>query len=241
MPGCSSCLRMKEFIEKTGVEYESYNIDAEPERRAKLYDHGINNVPAVCIGDRCITGVDLAAVAELMGVEYTVIPPLPADVLVGRYRLLIQALHRYLRQLPEGGLDYRLPNRKRPMRNMINQIASVMRAFLSAYYKDDYDTSCYRKPDEIQTVDDISRRADETLASFEKWWAEDGFDDPLDRIVTAYWGMPTLHEVLERETWHTAQHLRQLEFVLGELGVEPDGPLTDAELAGLPLPERIHG
>jgi hypothetical protein len=46
--------------------------------------------------------------------------------------------------------------------------------------------------------------------------------------------------VLEREVWHTTQHIRQLEYTLKEFGVTPELPLTKAHLAGLPLPEGIH-
>jgi len=45
--------------------------------------------------------------------------------------------------------------------------------------------------------------------------------------------------VLERTCWHAAQHCRQLMAVLGQLGIEPDGPLGGAELDGLPLPEKV--
>jgi hypothetical protein len=47
-----------------------------------------------------------------------------------------------------------------------------------------------------------------------------------------------MHEVLERTTWHSAQHTRQLIVVLDSLGREADGRLTGADLQGLPLPEK---
>jgi hypothetical protein len=45
--------------------------------------------------------------------------------------------------------------------------------------------------------------------------------------------------VFERVTWHSAQHCRQLVAVLERVGIQPDGPLTASDLAGLPLPERL--
>ena len=44
-----------------------------------------------------------------------------------------------------------------------------------------------------------------------------------------------------RATWHSAQHCRQLVAVLERMGIQPDRPLTKADLAGLPLPERDTG
>ena len=45
--------------------------------------------------------------------------------------------------------------------------------------------------------------------------------------------------VFERVTWHSAQHCRQMVAVLERMGIQPDGPLTASDLAGLPLPERL--
>ena len=53
-----------------------------------------------------------------------------------------------------------------------------------------------------------------------------------------YYGTQSLHEFLERSTWHSAQHTRQLALVVEKLGLTPDRPLGAAELAGLPLPDH---
>ena len=50
-----------------------------------------------------------------------------------------------------------------------------------------------------------------------------------------------LHELLERCTWHSAQHARQIIAVLERLGIKADGPLTEADYAGLPLRRRGCG
>ena len=48
-----------------------------------------------------------------------------------------------------------------------------------------------------------------------------------------------MHQLLERSTWHSAQHARQLTAVLERYGIDPVRRLTPQELAGLPLPERL--
>ena len=48
VPGCSSCLRMKEFIERTGFEFESVNLADAPGRTAKLDRIGVS-APAVAV------------------------------------------------------------------------------------------------------------------------------------------------------------------------------------------------
>jgi hypothetical protein len=48
-----------------------------------------------------------------------------------------------------------------------------------------------------------------------------------------------MHQLLERSTWHSAQHARQLAAVLERYGIEPNRRPTPQDLAGLPLPERL--
>lgn len=239
MPGCSSCLRMKEFISKSGRDWVAINADEDLEARAELAANGLV-LPVARLGDRWVNGVDLAAVADLIGVPYQ--PPviLPAQELVGRYNLNLDVARAVIGQMTDEMLAHTMPNRKRPMFDVANQVASVMRAFLGAYYDDRHASGFYAKPDEVRTRADVLARLDETRRLFNAWWDEDGIDDPLDRVTPTYWGYPTLLEVLEREVWHTTQHIRQLEYVLKEFGVAPDRPLTEAHLAGLPLPEGIH-
>jgi hypothetical protein len=49
----------------------------------------------------------------------------------------------------------------------------------------------------------------------------------------------TLHEYLERTTWHSGQHVRQLVMVLETLGIAPEKPPTREMFAGLPMPDKV--
>lgn len=69
MPGCSSCLRMKEFVEKTGLPFTAINVDSDERAARKLKDKGMR-VPAMCVGDECVNGIHLATVAKALGVPY---------------------------------------------------------------------------------------------------------------------------------------------------------------------------
>jgi glutaredoxin len=238
--GCSSCLRMKEFIAASGFTFRSIDVEADPAARERLSAQGMR-APVAGIGDRLVPGGSLADVAELIGVEYTEPAILPADELMSRYDLNLDAGLRYVRQMPQAALDYKLPNRDRPMFDVACQVASVARSFLAAYYDDAHTKLFYTTPDDVRTKEDLIARAEETRALMHAWWEDDGFDDPLDRVTQTHWGYPTLHQVLEREVWHTTQHVRQLMYVLrDEFGIEPDGPLTPSQLDGLPLPTAIH-
>ena len=41
---------------------------------------------------------------------------------------------------------------------------------------------------------------------------------------------------MERCTWHSAQHARQIIAVLEGFGIKPDRPLSQEDYAGLPMP-----
>ena len=60
-----------------------------------------------------------------------------------------------------------------------------------------------------------------------------------ERRVETYFGVASLHYVLERSTWHIAQHLRQLASLMRD--VDPSiMPEIDAKLlAGLPIPIEV--
>jgi hypothetical protein len=71
-----------------------------------------------------------------------------------------------------------------------------------------------------------------------RWWQRDG-----ERVASAklstYYGEQPLHHVMERCTWHSAQHTRQIMAVLERYGIAPNGPLTGGDYAGLPMPTGL--
>ena len=70
------------------------------------------------------------------------------------------------------------------------------------------------------------------------WFAEHT-PQPFSQPVQTYYGPHSLHALLERTTWHAAQHLRQVYALLETAGLTPDQPLTAQDYAGLPLPDTL--
>ena len=247
MIGCSSCLRMKEFVEKSGVPYTAYEVTQDPVAMEKVRRLKAE-VPCTVVGDEWALGLDLGAVAKLIGIPYEAPDILPTDQLLEKYRIVIDTLQRLIRQARPEILDFKEPERDRTLINLAYHAASVMRTFLYAYDPerlapgDVYLMEHFpHLPPECSTAEDIVARAQETLELAESWWREYGFDDPLDRVEHCYWGNRTLLEMFEREVWHSAQHTRQVAFYLEHAGISPDRPLGPTELAGLPVPERVFG
>ena len=57
--------------------------------------------------------------------------------------------------------------------------------------------------------------------------------------MKVYYGPQSGHDLLERTTWHAAQHLRQLYALAERLGITPPGPLPTDAFQGLPLPDAL--
>ena len=72
------------------------------------------------------------------------------------------------------------------------------------------------------------------------WWNAQP-DRELKYRVSTYYGQRDVHDVLERMTWHAAQHTRQLILMLESGGTPADRPLTAEDLRGLPVPDAVWG
>ena len=109
-PGCSSCLRAKEFLATRGIAYESINVRAKPEAMEELASLGAQSIPVVVQGRRFVFAQDLGDLARFIGVEFDR-HALPPAELVQRIDLILAATQRYLGQYPAADLEEGLPGR----------------------------------------------------------------------------------------------------------------------------------
>ena len=70
------------------------------------------------------------------------------------------------------------------------------------------------------------------------WWQAKA-DKTCRETVQTYYGPQSLHEVLERATWHIGQHCRQWMMLLDMAGVAFERPLSDPDFADLPMPKQV--
>jgi hypothetical protein len=90
----------------------------------------------------------------------------------------------------------------------------------------------------VKTVEQIRAYGAGVGARVQRWWA--ALPDKSGRqTVKTYYGERPLHELLERCTWHSAQHARQIIAVLEGFGIQPNGPLSADDYAGLPMPAGL--
>ena len=217
------------------------NIAFSREARARLSDHGLDSVPAVCLGDDCVPGGDLEAIATLLSLDYTPPAMLSPSQLYERFMFVLEAAGRYFAQAPFDGLAMKSPDRDRSFRELAVHVTLIPTAFVEAYESNEFPRALFQEAnvDPALTGDDLAVLLAKSRARLAAWWEGAGREDPLDRVIETYWGAHTLHEALERETWHTAQHTRQVIMFLEMLNVTPDRLLTAGDLAGLPMPEGV--
>lgn len=184
-------------------------------------------------------GVDLGRVAEFLGLDYHRVPALAADVLVERYQRVLDAAVRFVGQIPPERLHDRLPDRDRTYLALGNHLVQIACDFLAVTRgaaltgrRAESVPETEREPVDLKAV------ASEVKGGLVAWMQVVGSEE-LERTVVTYFGPQTLHQVLERAVWHSAQHARQLMMVLEMLGIPADEPLTEKDFAGLPMPEKV--
>jgi len=64
-PGCSSCVKVKEFLAQLGVEYESINVSATPAAMDELKELGVRTVPVVARGREYVFAQALSRTAQI--------------------------------------------------------------------------------------------------------------------------------------------------------------------------------
>lgn len=258
--GCTSCLRVKEFLERNDTPFVSHNVvrqdgeSGDPAIESSVGIQGVDDdlmdemaelglpqhVPIVKRGEEWADGKDLANVAELVGIDYDT-EPLPVAELYGRLTVLLETTQDYLALLPDSELDTDIPNRPRSYADLVQHIFSLPDVFLQ------YEAGVPMTgvPRMEHHWDHYSKTALSTYGNsvqgrLDDWFESAGQTCDWDEPADVFWGQPTKHGLFERTTWHTGQHVRQLEWIVERpLGLTIDEPLDSELWDGLPMPGKV--
>lgn len=241
-PGCTSCLRMKEFLAKHGVPFVSVNVLEDREGFAELATLGIRSVPIVRRGKEWANGQVLRDVARVAGIVWGGAPVLPVADLATRLIAVQQAAQRLFAQIPDDALGRMLPHRPRSYAELAYHVFNIADAFLEHEVAGlPLKEGAYGRgpPPAMDTKGKILAYGRDVAERFWTWWESAGRTTDFSRKAKVYYGDVTLQEYLERTTWHSAQHVRQLVMVLGLLGITPAEPPGSELFAGLPMPDKV--
>jgi glutaredoxin len=238
-PGCSNCLRVKEFLEGTGMPFESLNVEADSDALEELMAAGLRSVPAVRNGDRVIYGQNLDDVAAHIGIIRTG-KKLSNDALLDRWNPLLTKAIQILEKFSDADLQANvIPARMRSVQRLAIHVFQIVIAFrmeVEEGITENKPIEGYVDP-AIRTREDVLAFAKGVNANLETWLATGGRPAIPARMATFY-GEQDSSQVVERAVWHCAQHVRQLDIIAaGRLGAELEVPQELYE--GLPLPKRL--
>ena len=179
-------------------------------------------------------GADLDRVAEFLGLVVEPRTALPAEVLIDRLAVVLATTTRLTGQFSVERLTDKLPNRDRTVLALANHIVEIAAGYLRVEAGHPFDAKVAGAiPDRELDPHDLATRSKSVRARLA------ALRPAPTREVETLHGMSEGHRVLERCTWHAAQHARQLAFMLERLEIEPDRPLTRADLEGLPVPVSV--
>lgn len=212
-----------------------------PDGMSRLLAFGVRNVPVVAKGDQYVFGQVLADVARLVGVKPPGQPGLTPVQMVQKWQFVLAAAQRFVRQLPDERLEERaVANRDRSVRYMAFHVFRIGEAFLEVTQGEEMtvERPNVAPGDDIRTGEAIAAYGDDVMMRIAAWWSTVS-DRSCEGRVPTYYGMQPMRDVLERCTWHSAQHVRQLMAILERWDIAPDIPVTDQDLAGLPMPKGV--
>jgi glutaredoxin len=230
----------KAMLSRRGVEFDALDVENDPEAMRQLRALGLMSVPAVVVGDRCMTGWNPTRLAELVGFSLNEQGGTP-DELVSSLRVILDAALRAVRQLPDDGWERMAPGRNRPLRELVRHLFHIVEAGVDADVLGVFPADAWLASRDVPSLASAARLArygEAVRAKFEAWYDSGprlGDQSDFSRSIQADVGTRTLEQVLQRTRLHSAQHLRQLYAFLSWFEVQPDEPLTDDELRKMGL------
>jgi hypothetical protein len=230
----------KELLASWGVEFDAINIHDNADALREMVSLGAPLVPAVAYNGRIAHGWNPAAYAKLLGVPYTGVPALSPARLADRLDGILARAEDWLRYTPQDKLKLEGPGRRRELRQLGFHMFRLSAAFVDSMEGDGLQEGWLQEeaPDALRSGTDLAAFGEGVRTRLKVWFAEAGtvrWQEP----VWTYYGEQSAHELLERTTWHAAQHLRQVHDLLSRNGVLPAQALDSALFAQLPLPKAL--
>ena len=172
-PGCTSCLRMKEFLTQHGVPFVSVNVLEDKDAFEELAALGVRSVPIIRRGSEWANGQVLRDVARIAGVPWGGTQVLPPPELAARLVAIQNAAHRLFTQIPDDKTGRLLPHRPRSYAQLAYHTFNIADAFLEHEVQGlPLKEGVYGRipPPEMDTKAKILAYGQDVRERFEAWW-----------------------------------------------------------------------
>lgn len=242
MPGCSSCVMLKETMTRLGIPFVSINVTEDEAAMEELMAMGCRGMPVLARGEEFVIAQTLRPVAAFLDRDLGTSNKLAAGELMARMFYFLDAARRLAQRLPRERWDHQpIPDRDRSLLYLLYHCVSVLDAFIETVEVGGTDLMAIFTaplPSEMDSTVKVETYAKEVSQRIESWWRHQNQATPRGEVETFY-GTQSIVDFAERSTWHCAQHVRQVDTTMAELGII-DRPLVDpVKYRGLPMPTSL--
>jgi hypothetical protein len=226
------------LLSSWGVSYEGIDVEANPSAMADLERLGIPIFPATIVGERFVHGWNPRALAELVGVHYAEGARLMPEELWRRLDRVLAANQIAVRAVSAEQLATKAPDRDRTLRQLAFHVFRLSAAFADCREQGEFPEAWLLEepPPGMQEGTAIAEYGEHVRGRLAAFCVKPGW---CDGRVNTYYGEQTAHELMERTTWHAAQHVRQVYWFLDRLGISVQQGLSERDLQGLPIPMAV--
>jgi hypothetical protein len=232
---------VKEFLASQKIDYHGVNVLTDPNAERDLKKLGANSIPVVARGDEFVFAQSLDDVAAFLGLDVK-FNRLPPPVLMDRWFYFLETSLSLIGSIPLSKLEHQpIATRKRSLSDLSFHIFQVPEAFLENIQNGipNLDVIFEKpRPAHVESSDEIIAHGKSMIDRLRAWWAATE-DKKVAWSTSTFYGVQPVHNLLERSTWHTAQHVRQLQAALDDLKVSLSQRIKPAAYAGLPMPEVV--
>lgn len=214
------------------------NVLEDPTGMAELQKLGVRTVPVLARGDKYIFGQNTQQIIDFLGLKEDGGPKLSVDQLHDRLDKFMGAALELIPLMPHDRLGIHVPGRPRSYRTLSFHLFRVVDAFVGTTEGRPLMKEMFaEEPAADADTKELVAYGTKIRQRFNDWWKRD--DHAASTKLETYYGPQTLHELLERTTWHCGQHVRQYMMLLEKEGQKYQRPLVDADFAKLPMPSNV--
>jgi len=214
------------------------NVLDDPAGLAELQTLGARSVPVLSRGTKFTFAQSTKQIVEFLGLNERTGPELSTDELAARVDKYMGAALELIPRMPADRLGIHVPGRPRSYRTLAFHLFRVVAAFLDANQGKSLEQAAFREePAADADTAALVAYGESVRQRFKDWWAK-GDNAPTKPLPT-YYGDQSLHELMERTTWHCGQHVRQYMMLLEKEGVTHPAPLKPPDFTKLPFPQNV--
>ncbi|HEY5754645.1 MAG TPA: glutaredoxin domain-containing protein [Steroidobacter sp.] len=238
-PGCSSCAKVKDYLNSRGIDFISVNVAVDRDAMTTLATLGIRSVPVVMRGTEFSFAQSLEDVARFLNLPTQAVERLSPAELIDRWIYFLGAGKALAMRVPADRWLF-APQLEVSIQSLTYHALRIPLAFLACVEDgvQDWVRVAMEPPSPETRHEELARLADEAVDRVNAWWAALP-DKTCAWPVAKYDGTHSAHVFLERQVWHSAHHLRQVADALTQLGVDARDVIDPAKYVGLPMPDRI--